>query len=610
MTQIPRRLFLALSSAALAPAQAPKRDARNAAPPGTRTVFGLREWAAQADWERHAARLRRRILFAAGLWPMPRKSLLMTRSHGRANHGAFVTENVLAETWPGLWMAANLYLPARRTGRVPGVLVAHGHWKNGRLEDTDECSTPRLCANLAAQGFAALAYDMAGYNESDQLPHSFGQTAEEQSWNYGPLGVQLWNSIRMLDYLASREEVDSGRIGMTGASGGGTQTFLLAAIDERVKAMAPVNMISAHFQGGCDCENAPGLRWGTNNVEFASLAAPRPQFLVAATGDWTRDLPRIEFPAVRKVYGLYGAGDRIACWQQDAGHNYNLASREAVYAFFHRLWGAPGTPPPRETAPPPPMEALRVNRAERPDSALTAAQFFVQWRQRCEAATKTLDRAQKRARMAAVFGLDAPLGPVAAEGSGDGMTLTTPGGARIPARLLREGGSGKVLLLNAGDSAAAASARPAATVLAIDLFQTGAARDTRPRGERHFLTFNAADVVCQVQDVLAAAEWLAARPGGGPVEVLSGGDAVLPVTPGAEALRRTEQRCVALQLERLLAYPLVARGVDAGELFLHGWHYVIEDGEVWLLDVESGEFRRADGPRGDAGTAPVVDLLQ
>jgi carbonic anhydrase len=89
-----------------------------------------------------------------------------------------------------------------------------------------------------------------------------------------------------------------------------------------------------------------------------------------------------------------------------------------------------------------------------------------------------------------------------------------------------------------------------------------------------------------------------------------GRDAVLPVTPGAEALRRTEQRCVALQLERLLAYPLVARGVDAGELFLHGWHYVIEDGEVWLLDVESGEFRPADGPRGDPGGAPVVDLLQ
>jgi hypothetical protein len=108
------------------------------------------------------------------------------------------------------------------------------------------------------------------------------------------------------------------------------------------------------------------------------------------------------------------------------------------------------------------------------------------------------------------------------------MTLTTPGGARIPARLLHEGGSGKVLLLNAGDSAVAASARSAATVLAIDLFQTGAARDTRPRDERHFLTFNAADVVCQVQDVLAAAEWLAGRPGGGPVEVLSDGDAVLP----------------------------------------------------------------------------------
>lgn len=528
MNELSRRLFLALPPAALLRAQQAPRDARNAAPPGTRTVFGLKEWPARTDWERHAAHLRRRVLFASGLWPMPRKTLLMTRSHGRVNHGAYFTENVLIETWPGLWMAANIYLPAKRQGRVPGILVAHGHWKNGRLEDTDECSTPRLCANFATQGYAALAYDMVGYNESDQLPHSFGQTPEEQSWNYGPLGVQLWNSVRMLDYLISRDEVDGERIGMTGASGGATQTFLLAAIDDRLKAVAPVNMVSAHFQGGCDCENAPGLRWGTNNVEVASMAAPRPQLLVAATGDWTRDLPRIEYPAIRKVYALYGAEDRVACWQQDAGHNYNLASREAVYAFFHRLWGAAGAPPPRETAGSPPVDALRADRAERPSSALTAAQFFAQWQERCRAATKTLDRAGKHARMAAVFGADAPLGPVTAEGSGGTMALTTPSGARIPARLLSEGGRGRMLILHAGGARGIAGPKTTATVLAIDLFQTGDNTDTRPRGERHFLTFNAADLVCQVQDVLAAVEWLAGRPGEGPVEVLSGGDAFLP----------------------------------------------------------------------------------
>lgn len=528
MNELSRRLFLALGPAALLPAQPGARDARNAAPPGTRTVFGLREWPARTDWERHAAHVRRRILFATGLWPMPRKTLLMTRSHGRVNHGAYITENVLIETWPGLWMAANFYLPAKRQGRVPGILVAHGHWKNGRLEDTDECSTPRLCANFATQGYAALAYDMVGYNESDQLPHNFGQTPQEQAWNYGPLGVQLWNSVRMLDYLISRDEVDSGRIGMTGASGGATQTFLLAAIDDRLKAVAPVNMVSAHFQGGCDCENGPGLRWGTNNVEIASMAAPRPQLLVAATGDWTRDLPRLEYPAVRKVYALYGAEDHVTCWQQDAGHNYNLASREAVYAFFHRLWGTAGAPPPRETAGPPPIDALRADRAERPSTALDSAQFFAQWQQRCRAATQTLDRVEKHARMAAVFGADAPPGPVTAEGSGGNMVLTTPAGARIPARLLNDGGRGRVLMLHAGGARGFVGPNTTATALAIDLFQTGANTDTRPRDERHFLTFNATDLVCQVQDVLAAVEWLAGRPGEGPVEVLAGGDAHLP----------------------------------------------------------------------------------
>lgn len=528
MNDISRRLFLAFGPAALLPAQPVARDARNATPPGTRTVFGLREWPARTDWERHAAHVRRRILFAAGLWPMPRKTLLMTRSHGRVNHGAYITENVLIETWPGLWMAANFYLPAKRQGRVPGILVAHGHWKNGRLEHTEECSTPSLCANFATQGYAALAYDMVGYNESDQLPHHFGQTAEEQAWNYGPLGVQLWNSVRMLDYLISRDEVDGERIGMTGASGGATQTFLLAAIDDRLKAVAPVNMVSAHFQGGCDCENGPGLRWGTNNVEVASMAAPRPQLLVAATGDWTRDVPRIEYPAIRKVYALHDAEDHVTCWQQDAGHNYNLASREAVYAFFHRVWGPASAPPPRETAGSPPLDALRADRAERPSSALNAAQFFAQWQERCRAATKTLDRAEKHARMAAVFGADAPLPPVTAEGSGDNMVLTTPAGARIPARLLSDGGRGRFLMLHAGGSRGIVGPKTTATTLAIDLFQTGANTDARPRDERHFLTFNATDLVCQVQDVLAAVEWLAGRPGEGPVGVLAGGDAYLP----------------------------------------------------------------------------------
>ncbi|HAX41029.1 MAG TPA: hypothetical protein DCY80_00555, partial [Solibacterales bacterium] len=514
MIQISRRSLLALAGASLAPAQqtAPG-DARNLAAPGTRTVFPLREWPTREAWEQHAAHLRRRILLAAGIWPLPDKPVLHTRPHNRVNHGAYSSECVLIETWPGLWVAANFYLPVKRAGKVPGILVAHGHWTHGRLENTDNCSTPSLCANLAAQGFAALAYDMVGYNESDQLPHKFGNTPEEQAWHYGPLGVQLWNSIRMLDYLASRDEVDRDRLGMTGASGGGTQTFQLAALDPRLKAVAPVNMISAHFQGGCECENASGLRWSTNNVETGAIAAPRPQLLVAATGDWTRDVPRVEYPAIRKIYGLYGAEDQVTTWQQSAGHNYNLPSREAVYRFFHSVWGDPATPPPTETIGAPSIDSLRARLDERPASALNAAQFFEAWKKRCQNATKTLSVDEKRARLRAIFGLDLPLEALALK---DGY-LTTAAGWRIPAQLLKEGGKGALLLLSAAGKPAAGPAITT-TTLAVKLFER---TPDRPVAAQHFLTFNAADPVCRVQDTVAAVTWLRQRSPAQPVEIIA-----------------------------------------------------------------------------------------
>jgi dienelactone hydrolase len=150
------------------------------------------------------------------------------------------------------------------------------------------------------------------------------------------MGLQTWNSVRALDFLESLPEVDKQRLGCTGESGGGTQTFMLGAIDTRLAALAPIVMVSHSMQGGCLCENAPGLRVEFSNMELAAAAAPRPQILVGASGDWTKKTLEVEGPAVEKVYRLFNATDRFRYVRFDFEHNYNQTSREAVYEFFGR----------------------------------------------------------------------------------------------------------------------------------------------------------------------------------------------------------------------------------------------------------------------------------
>ena len=96
---------------------------------------------------------------------------------------------------------------------------------------------------------------------------------------------------------------------------------MLTAVDDRVKVAAPVNMVSAHMQGGCNCENQGHLRLEVNNIEIASLMAPRPLFLVSASGDWTVNTPELEYPAIKDIYRLYIAEDRVATTQVDAPYN-------------------------------------------------------------------------------------------------------------------------------------------------------------------------------------------------------------------------------------------------------------------------------------------------
>lgn len=333
----------------------------------------------KAEWERRAQFIRERILTGTGLFPMPEKTPLNVHIFDRIEKDDYTVEKVYFESFPGFYVTGNLYRPRGKEGPFPAVLNPHGHWEHGRFENSALCSVPGRCINFATQGYIAFSYDMVGYNDSFQIDHRSGQLDGEREhlWGISLGGLQLWNSIRALDFLVSLPDVDASRIACTGASGGGTQTFLLTAIDDRVACSAPVNMISSTMQGGCQCENPPLIRLDTNNMEIGALAAPRPMLLVSATGDWTSRTMEVEYPAIRRVYQLYGADNKVACVQMKADHNYNKESREAVYSWFAR-WLLGITDPIQE-------QPFQVEKTEnlsvfanklRPPNALNVEQFI------------------------------------------------------------------------------------------------------------------------------------------------------------------------------------------------------------------------------------------
>ena len=302
------------------------------------TVRRFPDYSAMA-WEQTSQYLRRHILVSTGQYPNFEPLLklpLNPQIFGKIERSDYTVEKVYFESYPGFFCTGNLYRPRGKDGPFPAIVSPHGHWDRGRLENIERGSIPGRCINFAKQGYVIFSYDMVGYNDSgQQVDHrSFPNGDREAIWGISLLGLQLQNAIRSIDFLQSLPDVDPDRIACTGASGGGTQTFMLMAIDDRIKVSAPVNMISAHMQGGCLCENAPNLRIDFSNIEIGAMMAPRPLLLVSATGDWTKDTPNVEYPAIHSIYQHFGAADKIHQVQIDAEHNYNKASREAVYQWF------------------------------------------------------------------------------------------------------------------------------------------------------------------------------------------------------------------------------------------------------------------------------------
>src|SRR5256884_2521280 len=329
------------------PAQTlPASDQRAGAVKDLNTPRAFPNLASRTEWESRAKEIRENILVSCGLWPLPEKTPLDAHVFGKVERDGYSIEKVYFQTYPGFYLAGNLYRPlGKGDGPFPAILNPHGHWANGRMADTAEGSIAARCINFAKQGMIAFSYDMVGYNDTgfpDWPPgeefykrhRRFATNQVNLLWNISLMGLQTWNSIRALDFLESLPEADKSRLACTGASGGGTQTFILGAVDDRLAAQAPIVMVSHSMQGGCSCENAPGLRVDYSNMEIAAGPAPRPQIFVAATGDWTKMTLTVEGPAVAGIYKLFNAEDRLRYVRFDFNHNYNQTSREAVYDWF------------------------------------------------------------------------------------------------------------------------------------------------------------------------------------------------------------------------------------------------------------------------------------
>jgi dienelactone hydrolase len=322
-------------------------------PKGAQAYFPWDPPATKEAWEARKAVLKEQLLVSQGLWPMPDKTPLNAVVHGKIERDGYTVEKVFFASHPGHYVTGNLYRPTGVKGKMPVVLYTHGHWPDARLstantwasdkktgaEATEESSKffhQAGCAMLARLGCVVFHYDMVGDSDSKQIKHTEGfRDVEALLRLQSFMGLQTWNSIRAVDFVTSLPDVDATRVGITGASGGGTQSFILAAVDDRIAACFPAVMVSTAMQGGCICENSPYLRVGTTNIELAALIAPRPLGMTGAN-DWTKEIETKGLPELKKIYKMYGVEQNVMAKYLDFGHNYNQPSREVMYNFFNR----------------------------------------------------------------------------------------------------------------------------------------------------------------------------------------------------------------------------------------------------------------------------------
>ena len=284
------------------------------------------------EWNSRSEKIRELIYKGAELDKIPAEQwegpINVIRGQKHEMDG-YSVENIALEMYPGYFVHGNLYQPLTLEGKIPAVLCPHGHWFKPDDYGRFRADMQLRCASLAKMGAVVFAWDM--YGTGEDRPHDH-RSEDALTW-------QCYNSIRILDYISALDHVDANRIAVTGASGGGTQTFLLAALDDRIDVSVPTVMVSAHFYGGCICESGKPIHksgeFETNNVEIAACIAPKPLMIMGDGDDWTRNIPTVEYPYIERIYSLFDASQNTDyAFFEDEVHDYGISKRKAAYGFL------------------------------------------------------------------------------------------------------------------------------------------------------------------------------------------------------------------------------------------------------------------------------------
>lgn len=277
------------------------------------------------EWDERATAIRQGILDGAEIDELVRNEKVNATIHSKKTFDGYTVENVFFEAFKGVYVSGNLYRPTNLKGKIPGILCPHGHGTDPRFKEY----TQQRCATLARMGAVVFAYDMVGQGDMKQAEHKIRNV----------LKGQLIIGVRSLDFLSQLDGVDKDKIAMTGESGGGTQTFLLSALDDRIKVSVPVVMVSSYFFGGCQCESGMPIHvrehHKTSNVEIAACFAPKPLLLISDGGDWTQHNPEVAIPHIKRIYSFFDAEKSVEnVHLANEKHDYGPSKRQAAYAFL------------------------------------------------------------------------------------------------------------------------------------------------------------------------------------------------------------------------------------------------------------------------------------